>query len=375
MRPREDYTPFIVAGLILTVATLLVFQVYLWLEPARIRAVQAADQSAAVAAGRVLFADNCVACHGEKGEGKLGPALNSRALLKAATDETLFSLIGTGVPGTVMPAWGQTHGGPFTDQQISQMVAFIRAWEPNAPEPTPAAKAPDPVRGATIFANTCFVCHGEDGQGTSSAPALNNPARLKEFDDAWYRDTIAHGRPAKGMPTWGTVLSPQQVNDLVALLAAWREGRDVTPATSLAKQISNALFALRQFDRLDAVFYLSAALPLANSSQAEEIKAALDLIKGNHLSEAEARVVALLPPSEMGRELYAGNCAACHGDDGSGGLGKNLRGDKFIRSKSDQELVAFLSVGRKGTAMDGFKNILTEEQMGYLIALLRTWQR
>ena len=58
MRPREDYTPFIVAGLILTVATLLVFQVYLWLEPARIRAVQAADQFglAALARGPRLHA-------------------------------------------------------------------------------------------------------------------------------------------------------------------------------------------------------------------------------------------------------------------------------------------------------------------------------
>jgi mono/diheme cytochrome c family protein len=375
MRPRENYTPFVVIGFALTVAILSVFQIYLFLEPTRIRAVQAADRVAAEAAGRVLYAENCGNCHGDNGEGKIGRALNSRDLLKTATDETLFSLIRTGVPGTVMPAWGQTFGGPFTDQQVNQMVAFIRAWEPHAPEPVAAKNVPDPVRGATIFANTCSICHGEDGQGTKNAPALNDPARLKEFDDAWYRDTINHGRPAKGMPTWGTVLSPQQVNDLVALLAAWREGKTVAPAISLSKYLSDALFAIRQFDRLDAVFHLSSALTLANPAQAEEIKAALELIKANRLSEAEARLVVLLPPSEMGKELFASNCAPCHGDDGSGGLGKNLRGDKFIKSKSDAELVAFLLAGRKGTAMDGFKNILTEEQLGYLIALMRTWQK
>ena len=132
---------------------------------------------------------------------------------------------------------------------------------------------------------------------------------------------------------------------------------------------------VRQFDRLDAVFSLSSALTLANSTQAAEIKAALDLVRANRLSEAEARVVALLPPSEMGKELYVSNCAPCHGDDGTGGLGKNLRNSKSIRAKSDKELVEFISVGRKGTAMDGFKNILSEEQLGYLVALLRTWQK
>ncbi len=375
MRPRENYTPFIAAGLILTVALMIVFQIYLWLEPTRIQTVQAADQSTAVAAGRNIFAENCAACHGEKGEGKLGAALNSRTLLKTTTDQTLFGLISTGVPGTIMPAWSQTHGGPFTDQQIAHLVAFIRAWEPTAPEPVIATIAPDPARGATIFAGTCAICHGEDGKGAKAAPALNDAKRLKEFDDAWYRDTIMHGRPAKGMPTWGTVLAPQQINDLIALLGAWREGREVTPTTSLAKQISNALFAIRQFDKVDAGFYLSAALPLANSSQTKEINAALELVKGNHLSEAEARLVALLPPSEIGKELYASNCAPCHGDDGSGGLGKSLRNSKYIQSKSDSELVDFVAVGRKGTAMDGFKNILSDEQLSYIIALLRAWQK
>lgn len=375
MRPREDYTPFIATGLALSIALLIVFQIYLFLEPARIQTVQAADRAAAEAAGRALYAENCSACHGAQGEGKIGRALNARDLLKTTADESLFSLVRTGVPGTIMPAWGQAFGGPFTDEQINQMVAFIRAWEPTAPEPVQAETGPDPVRGATIFATTCYICHGEDGLGTTSAPALNNPARLKEFDDTWYRDTINHGRPAKGMPTWGTVLSPYQVNDLIALLAAWREGKTIAPAITLSKHLSNALFAIRQFDRLDTVFSLSSALTLANSTQAAEIKAALDLVRANRLSEAEARVVALLPPSEMGKELYVSNCAPCHGDDGSGGLGKNLRNSKSIRAKSDKELVEFISVGRKGTAMDGFKNILSEEQLGYLVALLRTWQK
>jgi len=376
MQPRENYTPFVTTGFGLTLAILLVFQVYIVREPSRIQVVESADRAAAVKAGRDLYADNCVACHGANGDGKVGPALNSRELLKMTADPTFFSLIRTGVPGTVMPAWGQTFGGPFTDEQTSQLVAFIRAWEPTAPQIAPIVVEPDPVRGATIFANTCFTCHGENGKGTTRAPAINDPARLKEFDDVWYRNTISHGRPAKGMPTWGTVLSPMQINDLVALLAAWRQGQTITPSTvSTTKQLSNALFALRQFDSLDAVFYLSAASSQADAAKAKEVRAVLDLIKANHLFEAESRLIALLPPTEMGKELYESNCAPCHASDGSGGLGKKLQNNKFVQSKSDKELVAFILTGRKGTAMNGFQNIIGEEELINVVALMRTWQK
>jgi mono/diheme cytochrome c family protein len=375
MRPRENFAPFIVVTLALTLAILAVFQIYIWREPARIETVEAADLSAAQAAGRQLYADDCAACHGDNGEGQVGPALNSRELLKTTMDATLHSLIRTGVPGSVMPAWGQAFGGPLTDEQVNQLVAFIRAWEPTAPELVPISAEPDPVRGAVIFASTCFICHGDRGQGADHAPALNDPVRLKEFDDTWYRNTIAHGRPAKGMPTWGTVLSPAEINDLVALIGAWREGKTVTAVVPLARHLSSALFALRQFDKIDAVFHLSAALTQANRSQAIDIEAAIDLIKGNHLSEAQTRLIAVLPPEEMGKELYESNCAPCHGADGTGGLGKNLHTNKFIQSKSDEELIEFLLTGRQGTAMDGFDGILTPEELNNVVALIRAWQK
>lgn len=389
MRPRENYTPFVAAGLGLSLAILATFQIHILGEPARIQAVEAADHSAAVSAGSGLYAENCVECHGENGEGKVGPALNSRELLEMTSDETFASLIRTGVPGTVMPAWGQAFGGPFTDQQVNQLVAYIRAWEPTAPEIAPAAAEADPARGADIFASTCFICHGQNGQGTERAPALNDPQRLKQFDDIWYRDTITHGRPAKGMPTWGTVLSPQQIDDVVALLAAWREGQTVTPGIPIEAHLYGALFALRQVDALDAVFHLNAALTQASGPQAREAgtQAVLDLVTGNDdLTGAEAQLSALLgvpsagitlPPGsvEQGQVLFADNCATCHGADGTGGMGRNLRNNKFTQSQGDVELVTFILTGRPGTSMDGFQGMLTIEQLSHIVALLHTWQK
>lgn len=374
MQTRENYTPFFAVGFGLTLAIVAIFQIYLGQEPARIQRDEAADRLAAEIAGRDLYAENCVACHGENGGGEVGPALNSRQLLGMATDELLVSLIRTGVPGSLMPAWGQTFGGPFTDEQVTQIVAFIRSWEPTAPDIAPVVEEPDPERGAAIYARTCFICHDEDGSGAHLAPALNDMERLQQLDDAWYRNTISRGRPAKGMPTWGTVLSPAQINDLVALLAAWRAGETVTPEIPMETFVTSAFFAIRELDQPDAVFYLNAALALADSAQAEEIQAVIALIEDNQLYKAEGRLIALLPPEEMGKVSFDSNCAPCHGGDGTGGLGPNLHANPLIQSSSDEELTVFILAGRKGTAMGGFEGILGIEEISNIITLMRAWQ-
>jgi cytochrome c oxidase subunit 4 len=49
-----------------------------------------------------------------------------------------------------------------------------------------------------------------------------------------------------------------------------------------------------------------------------------------------------------GRELFMANCSVCHAADGSGveNLGKMLQGNEFIKTRSVDELVVFLQVGR-----------------------------
>ncbi|MEZ5175434.1 MAG: cytochrome c [Acidimicrobiia bacterium] len=52
-------------------------------------------------------------------------------------------------------------------------------------------------------------------------------------------------------------------------------------------------------------------------------------------------------PSE-GAEVYQGTCAACHGPTAGGidGLGKPLAPSEFVTSNTEDELVAFIKVGR-----------------------------
>ena len=234
MRPKENYTPYISVAFVLTVAILVTFQLYIWGEPGRISAVESHDKVVAVSAGQALFKKNCTLCHGDNGEGTDGrPSLNDKVFLASANDDTIFSVVSSGIPNTEMPAWNQSHGGPLTDEDIKQVVAFIRAWEPTAPDRKATPIAGDPARGKALFNNVCAACHGKDGVGTDRAPVLDDAAKLAQFDDTWYRDTIVKGRPAQGMPTWGTVLSPAQIADVLAFIDTWRQQQAAaTPAAT-----------------------------------------------------------------------------------------------------------------------------------------------
>jgi len=374
MRRDESYTSFIFVAFLLTVVILLVFQIYIVREPARIAEQTAMDQRAAVATGQMLYVENCAACHGDQGQGGVGPALNARQFLTLVSDDLLFSLIRTGIPNTAMPAWGQTFGGPFTDDDVNRIVNYIRAWEATAPEITTASTTPDAERGLATYTSTCSICHGDNGSGTDRAPALNDARRLSRLDDSWYRNTIARGRPARGMPTWGTVLSPEQINDVVALIAAWRAGETVVANKPFSVYIASALYAVQDFDPEDGLYYLNGALPLGDDAQQAEIRDIISLVEDNQLFEAQSHIAQLLPPEEMGHAIFITQCTVCHGEDGTGGVGPNLHKNTFIQSQDDSALTNFLLAGRPNTPMNGFSGILSEDELGNLITFLRTWQ-
>jgi cbb3-type cytochrome c oxidase subunit III len=84
-----------------------------------------------VSDGERLYRENCASCHGARGEGREGPALNNRVLLELGTDTYLFKTIQIGRRGTSMAAFGAGSSvrRALTDAEIASVVAFIRTWE------------------------------------------------------------------------------------------------------------------------------------------------------------------------------------------------------------------------------------------------------
>ena len=376
MKERNNYTPYLAAGLVLTVLIIVGLGYYSFSESARLTKAQEAFKNAREQRGGEIYAQQCVTCHGAQGEGGVGPALNNSVLLKNAFDSAFFSIIRSGVPNTKMPAWGVEYGGPLTDEDVRDAVAFLRSWEATAPEIQPAVFVPDPSRGALLFASTCAICHGENGQGGKNAPRLDDPARLSAFSDDWYRGTIRNGRPAKGMPTWGTVLSPNQVDDLVALIAAWRSGQQVQAEFSVTDLLDSAIFSLQNGDPGSAALHVEHAMQVAKGAQLDALRAAAAQLNSGDNKGALSTLQTLgVGDPTAGAVLFSANCAACHGAQGEGGIGKKLQGNAFIASQSNAQLVEFILAGRTGTAMAGFQGRLSEAEITNIIALLRLWNQ
>ncbi len=73
-----------------------------------------------------------------------------------------------------------------------------------------------------------------------------------------------------------------------------------------------------------------------------------------------------------GATLYGRNCAACHGENGNGGIGVPLALPSFQASISDDYLRRTIRLGRPGRVMPAFPH-LTDAQVEALVRYVRAW--
>lgn len=82
-----------------------------------------AEQTAVFTKGQAVFAQNCVSCHGDHGEGKIdvgAPALRAGIFQWGGDHATLVQTISYGRMG-VMPAWE----GRLSDSTIKQLTVYV----------------------------------------------------------------------------------------------------------------------------------------------------------------------------------------------------------------------------------------------------------
>lgn len=177
-------------------------------------------------------------------------------------------------------------------------------------------------KGAELYANNCYTCHGDNGQG-GAGPALNSKhffeSRVKEIGFAgtledYVRLTIAAGRPSNTngqwsviMPTWssrfGGPLRDDQVQQLTDYVMNWES----TALLQTPEEDPFIPFANIPVTASDGVTDTAAA---GGDTAAAEGPRAPELLFGN-------------PPGGMG-------CVACHNlelpqdDSNRGPVGPNL---------------------------------------------------
>lgn len=183
--------------------------------------------------GARLYANTCALCHGAKGEGYIADnatALRSPTFLRSASDQFLTRSIARGRPKTPMSAWGKAKGGPYRDDEISDIVAFLRTWqtEPSV-RVVEALASGDREVAEKLYADKCASCHGATGvEGPYVRTA--NPEYLSVASDGFLRYALFAGRPGTLMKPYEGDLSIEDMNALVGLMRSRTAPVDDAPA-------------------------------------------------------------------------------------------------------------------------------------------------
>lgn len=170
-----------------------------------------ATSPTAVADGQQVYNQTCQSCHGSAGQGDRAPALTTTRFVHGNDDADLFHTIRSGIPGTQMPPFGG-----LSDEQIWQLVTYIRRLQSTAPADRASATATMPTEGnaaageALFFGKAaCATCHEVNGRGGIAGPDLSGAGRLSP---AALRQIIID--PNSGSPDATVVVKTQDGRDI-----------------------------------------------------------------------------------------------------------------------------------------------------------------
>lgn len=366
--------------------------------------------------GRSLYLGNCAGCHGDRGQGGIGNALNAATFLALASDELLARTIVEGRPGTAMPSWRRLSEG-----EVSDLLAYVRSWEPAPPEEEEILELSATLDGAEeigqgVYRAHCSTCHGARGEGGIGV-SLGSEDFLARVDRRYLLRALTGGRPGTAMPRWNHLTS-EQLAGVIAYVDGWQRGPEIAEESGLARgdwqsgeltyrraclschgpsaqggtgpEIANPAFLAQASDPQLYAWIGRGKVGTAMRGFLAEAQGVATLTPGQILDViAYLRYLATSPErsparhgtgdAARGRELYRESCSSCHGRDGEGASGPQLNNAVFLESASDGFLAATMVLGRSGTAMRSMLH--GQEGLGQvsaadvddIVAFLRTW--
>jgi cytochrome c oxidase cbb3-type subunit 3 len=163
----------------------------------------------AIGSSKVLFGDNCAACHGTGGapaEGAGYPNLTDDDWLYGGKPSEIMMSIANGRQGMMT-----AHESILQPEEVDQLVQFV--IDSSNGEATEAGKA-------LYMAKGCFACHGADAKGVKAMGSANLTDKIWRFsgDPEEIRHTILHGVNHMGDPKTRVAVMPQWSEKLAIML-------------------------------------------------------------------------------------------------------------------------------------------------------------
>lgn len=289
--------------------------------------------------GSTLFFENCSACHQGPDLVSGDPLTLKNALEGGSTFPAHADLD--------IPEWTDV----FTPEERTTLLNFL--------------VAPD---GQRLFVLNCASCHG-------SAVAYSG-----EEDEL--RSIISEGGLHLEMPTWRGTLGETDLE----LLAAYVVDPANTPS---GRTLFDRYCITCHGNRIPSADDRTTAKEIIASGGAHESMP----IWGEALTteQLDALVAYTLEsssgtPIQLGQQLYAQNCAICHGDFGEGGTNPTRSDDviapissaEYLQTRDDSTLKSIIAQGQPNFGMSPFSasfgGPLDESEIDAIVAFLRTWE-
>jgi mono/diheme cytochrome c family protein len=393
--PRRHFMnrPIITGVTIFGVAAIIVLTILSVLEAPPPVANASGDQTAA------LYATNCAPCHGSS--------------INVPAGTNLHTVIAQG-KHQGMPAWG----ADLSTDQIDALVGFILS-----------------PGGSALFTQFCGSCH--------KAPDLValNPLELKKALD----EGAAYAPHANlKVPDWNTVLSADKRTRLLNFLVApdgarlfatncsachgdsvayagteselrtlisqgglhlemppWKEKLTSTQIDSLASYVVDPSWnpsTKTLFDQNCSSCHGSLIPTASNVDEARQAIASGGAHKtmpiwGEILTSEQLDALVLYTfqaaqgsPIQVGQNLFAANCAACHGEFGEGGANPARVGEiippistsDFLKTRDDTTIRAIIAMGQADLGMPPFASSnggqLSDDEVDAIVAFIRSWE-
>jgi len=184
-------------------------------------AAEDAADSTAVEAGRELYEQSCITCHGANLEGVTdrGPSLIG------VGEASVFFQVSTGrMPLSRQGEQAYRKPVVFTDDEIDQLMAYIQANGGGPTLPSGDLRDGELAEGGELFRLNCASCHNFAGRGGALSSGKNAP-NLSEASDLQMYAAMLVG--PSNMPIFGdNQLTPEQKRAIINYVQTLDESTD-----------------------------------------------------------------------------------------------------------------------------------------------------
>lgn len=292
---------------------------------------------------------------------------------------------------------------------------------------TAVAEASRPADGRDLYNARCYFCHGYSGNARTQAAAYLQPppadftrADPRRLTPQYVFGVLEAGRPGTAMKSFKGLLSRDEMQRLALFVVSEFVERKAentryhTPQNGwenhsryrIAYPFANGEISLSQpWESLSPEqaegkrLYLATCITCHESGVAEEPAAVWEprplsyprngYSPSNQPLDAMAsaspyakhdiakRIATLTPLEKRGERLFLGNCAFCHGADGTGKnwIGsflqphpRNLTDPGAMSGMSRKRLTEVIREGLPGTSMPAWKKVLGDEDIRAIVA-------